>query len=199
MFETVNNTIQSILSLTWPMLVISSVVLISFRLSYLIKNKEKIIIYKELLMYSFIIYTLCLFQIVTFQDDVSWSSNNFIPFKEILRYNMGSRLFFKNVIGNMILFLPFGFFISLYLKEKKPKLTLLITLVTSFSIELVQMIIGRVFDIDDIMLNLLGGYLGYLVYYLLKKIWDKIPNVLKNDWVLNVVSIIILIIIITLI
>ena len=150
-------------------------------------------------MYSFIIYTLCLFQIVTFQDDVSWSSNNFIPFKEILRYNMGSRLFFKNVIGNMILFLPFGFFISLYLKEKKPKLTLLITLVTSFSIELVQMIIGRVFDIDDIMLNLLGGYLGYLVYYLLKKIWDKIPNVLKNDWVLNVVSIIILIIIITLI
>lgn len=199
MFETVNNTIQSILSLTWPMLVISSVVLISFRLSYLIKNKEKIIIYKELLMYSFIIYTLCLFQIVTFQDDVSWSSNNFIPFKEILRYNMGSRLFFKNVIGNMILFLPFGFFISLYLKEKKPKLTLLITLVTSFSIELVQMIIGRVFDIDDIMLNLLGGYLGYLVYFLLKKIWDKIPNVLKNDWVLNVVSIIILIIIITLI
>lgn len=199
MFETVNNTIQSILSLTWPMLVISSVVLISFRLSYLIKNKEKIIIYKELLMYSFIIYTLCLFQIVTFQDDVSWSSNNFIPFKEILRYNMGSRLFFKNVIGNMILFLPFGFFISLYLKEKKPKLSLLITLVTSFSIELVQMIIGRVFDIDDIMLNLLGGYLGYLVYYLLKKIWDKIPNVLKNDWVLNVVSIIILIIIITLI
>lgn len=199
MIETVNNTIQGILSLTWPVLVISSVVLISVRLSYLIKNKEKIVIYKELLMYSFIIYTLCLFQIVTFQDDVTWSTNNFIPFKEILRYNMGSRLFFKNVIGNMILFLPFGFFISLYLKEEKPKLPLLITLITSFSVEIVQMLIGRVFDIDDIMLNMLGGYLGYLVYYFLKGIWDKIPNVLKNEWILNAIAIIILIIIITII
>lgn len=199
MIETVNNTIQGVLSLTWPMLVISSVVLISFRLAYLTKTKEKIYIYKELLMFSFILYTLCLFQIVTFQDDVSWSSNNFIPFKEILRYNMGSRLFFKNVIGNMILFLPFGFFTSLYLKEEKAKLPILIILVTSFSIELVQMIIGRVFDIDDIILNLLGGYLGFLLYYFLKKIWDKMPSFLKSDWVLNVVSIVILIIIITLI
>ena len=199
MIDTFNNTIQEILNLTWPMLVISSVVLISVRVSYLIKNKEKIVIYKELLMYAFIIYTLCLFQIVTFQDDVSFGTNNFIPFKEILRYNMGSRLFFKNVIGNMILFLPFGFFISLYLKEEKANLPLLIILITSFSIEVVQMIIGRVFDIDDILLNLVGGYLGYLVYYFLKKIWDKIPNVLKNEWILNAIALIILIIIITII
>ena len=199
MFDAVNNTIQGVLSLTWPMLVISSVVLVSFRLSYLFKNKEKVIIYKELMMYAFIIYTLCLFQIVTFQDDVSWSSNNFIPFREILRYNMGSRLFFKNVIGNMVLFLPFGFFISLYLKNEKPKLTLLLTLATSFSIELVQMIIGRVFDIDDIMLNLLGGYFGYLIYYFLKRVWERIPDVLKNEWILNAVAIMILIMIVSLI
>lgn len=199
MIETVNNTIQGVLSLTWPILVISSVVLISIRLSYLIKNKQRIVIYKELLMYSFIIYTLCLFQVVTFQDDVSFGTNNFIPFKEILRYNMGSRLFFKNVIGNMILFLPFGFFTSLYLKEEKPKLPLLIILITSFSIEIVQMIIGRVFDIDDILLNLFGGYLGFIVYYLLKGIWNKIPNVLKNEWILNAVALVILIIIITII
>ena len=199
MIDTFNNTIQEILNLTWPMLVISSVVLISVRVSYLIKNKERIVIYKELLMYAFIIYTLCLFQIVTFQDDVSFGTNNFIPFREILRYNMGSRLFFKNVIGNMILFLPFGFFISLYLKEKKANLPLLIILITSFSIEVVQMIIGRVFDIDDILLNLVGGYLGYLVYYFLKRIWDKIPNVLKNEWILNAIALIILIIIITII
>ena len=199
MLETVNNTIQGVVSLTWPMLVISSVVLISFRIVYLIRNQERFVLYKELLMYSFILYILCLFQIVTFQDDVTWSTNNFIPFREILRYNMGSRLFFKNVIGNMVLFLPFGFFMSLYLKNEKANLTLLLTLVTSFSIELVQMIIGRVFDIDDIILNLLGGYLGYLIYFYLKKVWDKIPRGLKSEWVLNVVAIIILIIIITLI
>lgn len=199
MLETVNDTIQGILSLTWPMLVISSVVLISMRLTYIMKNKGKFIFYKELLMYSFIIYILCLFQIVTFQDTVSWSTNNFIPFREILRYNMGSRLFFKNVIGNMVLFLPYGFFISLFLKEENPKIVLVLTLITSFAIEIVQLIIGRVFDIDDIMLNVFGGYLGFLIYYFSKKIWDKIPEKLKNEWILNAVAIIVLIIVISLI
>lgn len=198
MIEQVNNTIQSLLDITWPIVIISSVVLISFRLTYLYKRKEKFILYKELMMYAFIIYTLCLFQIVTFQDDVTWSTNNFIPFKEILRYNMGSRLFFKNVIGNMFLFLPYGFFISLYLKNEKPNITLLLTLLTSVAIEIVQLVIGRVFDIDDILLNVLGGYFGYLVYYFSKKIWDRIPDTFKNEWVLNSFVIIVLILIITL-
>ena len=199
MIDAFNSTIQSVLSLTWPMLVISSVVLISMRICYLTKNHEKIVLYKELFMFSFILYILCLFQIVTFQDDVTWSSNNFIPFKEILRYNMGSRLFFKNVIGNMVLFLPYGFFTSFYLKNDKPNITIILTLITSFAIEIVQLIIGRVFDIDDIILNLLGGYFGFLLYYYVMRLWNKLPNVFKSEIVLNSLAIIVLIIIITLI
>ena len=198
MLGRLTNTIQSVFNFTWPMVIISVVILVSFRICYLIKNKEKLILYKELLMLSFIIYILCLFQVVTFQDNVSWSTNNFIPFKEILRYNMGSRLFVKNVIGNMLMFLPYGFFISYYLRNVKPHLTLILTLVASFSIELVQMLIGRVFDIDDIILNMLGGYLGYLCYYVLGLIGKKLPKVLKSEVFLNLVSIIILIGIITL-
>ena len=199
MLDNINSTIQNFINLTWPMIVISVVVLVSMRITYLVKNKEKLVLYKELLMLSFIIYILFLFQIVTFQDDVTWSTNNFIPFKEILRYNMGSRLFMKNVLGNLVLFLPYGFFVSYYLRNDKPHLTMLLTLITSFAIEIVQLSIGRVFDIDDILLNLVGGYLGYLVYYFLKRIWDKIPNVLKNEWILNAIALIILIIIITII
>lgn len=199
LLKTFNDTIQAVIDLTWPILVICSVVLISVRLSYIIKNKEKFVFYKELLMFTFIIYILCLFQIVTFQDDVSWSTNNFIPFREILRYNMGSRLFIKNVIGNMFLFLPYGLFTSLYLKNEKPYLTLFLTLLTSCAIETVQLIIGRVFDIDDIILNVLGGFLGYLIYYVIKRIWNKLPEALKSELFLNVLAVIILIFIITLI
>ncbi len=199
MLKTFNDTIQAVIDLTWPILVICSVVLISVRLSYIIKNKEKFVFYKELLMFTFIIYILCLFQIVTFQDDVSWSTNNFIPFREILRYNMGSRLFIKNVIGNMFLFLPYGLFTSLYLKNEKPYLTLFLTLLTSCAIETVQLIIGRVFDIDDIILNVLGGFLGYLIYYVIKRIWNKLPEALKSELFLNVLAVIILMFIITLI
>ena len=148
-----SNTIQGVISYTWPMILISVVIIVSLRIAYLIKMKEKFIIYKELISLSFVIYILCLFQVVTFQDNVSWSTNNFIPFREMFRYNIGSRLFVKNVLGNALMFLPYGFFISYYLKNKKPWLTLILTLIASFSIEVVQMVIGRVFDIDDILLN----------------------------------------------
>lgn len=180
------------------MIIISLVILVSFRTTYLIKNKTRLVLYKELLMLSFVIYILCLFQIVTFQDDISWSTNNFIPFKEIFRYSIGSRLFFKNVLGNMLLFLPFGFFISYYLKVDNYKLSLLQILIASISIEVVQMSIGRVFDIDDIILNVIGGLIGYYLYHIIDKIGNKLPQVFKSEWFLNIISIIILIGLITL-
>ncbi len=196
MIEPLTNTIQGVVNFTWPMIIISVVVIVSCRLSYIIKNKDKerFVFYKELLMLSFIIYILCLFQVVTFQDDVSWASNNFIPFNEIFRYSITSRLFIKNVIGNMLMFLPFGFFISYYLNNEKVWLTLFITVITSLAIELVQLtMIGRVFDVDDIILNVIGGVAGFYIYHLLSYIGDKVPSVFKSEWFLNIVSVIILI------
>ena len=193
MFARLSNTIQGVVDFAWPMVLISIVILVSFRVCYLIKNKEKLVLYKELLGLSFVIYILCLFQVVTFQDNVSWATNNFIPFKEMFRYDIGSRLFVKNVLGNALMFLPYGFFVSYYLKNKKPWLTLILTVVASFSIELVQMVIGRVFDIDDILLNLLGGYLGYVVYYWMGRFYEKLPKVFKSELSLNIVAAIILI------
>ena len=197
MLSGLTNTIQGVMDFTWPTVIISVVVLVSFRICYLVKNKQRLVLYKELFALSFIIYGLCLFQVVTFQDNVSWSTNNFIPFREMLRYNIGSRLFVKNVLGNMLMFLPYGFFISYYLKNKKPWLTLILTIIASFAIELVQMVIGRVFDIDDIILNLLGGYLGYLVYYWMSRLYEKLPSVFKTEKFLDIVSAIILIGVIT--
>lgn len=84
MIKPLSNTIQQVINFTWPMVIISVVIMVSCRISYLIKNKEKFVLYKELMMLIFAVYILCLFQVVTFQDDTSWASNNFIPFKEIL-------------------------------------------------------------------------------------------------------------------
>ena len=195
----VTRTIQSVIDMTWPMVIISVVVLVSLRIAYLIKNRKHLTLYKELLMLSFIIYILCLFQVVTFQDDVTWSSNNFVPFREIFRYNFGSRLFLKNVLGNVILFLPFGLFASYYLDIKKPYLTFILTLIASVSIEVVQMVIGRVFDIDDIILNVIGGTIVFYIYSLISRIWNKLPNFMKSEVFLDIVAVIILLGVITLI
>ncbi len=193
MLEPISTTIQGVINFTWPMIVISSVIMISFRLCYLISTKEKIVFYKELFMLIFGIYILCLFQIVTFQDNTVWSSNNFIPFQEIMRYNITSRLFFKNVLGNLLLFMPFGFFVSYYLKSEKIYLPLTLMLIASISIEVVQLLIGRVFDVDDILLNILGGCIGYWFYCILRKISQPLPRFCKSDWFLNILAVILLI------
>ncbi len=184
----IRNTVLDIFGETWPAIVISMVIIISMRALYLIKNKKPIIIYKELLALMFIIYVLCLFYVVTFQD-VSWSTSNFTPLKEMFRYEFGSRLFIKNVIGNMLLFMPYGFFAAYYLKLKKPYWIIGLSLLVSVTIETTQLLIGRVFDIDDIILNIFGGVFGFYIYLLLDKINKKLPAVLKKPIIYNIIMI----------
>lgn len=193
MLGPLTNTIQGVVNFTWPMLIISVVIMVSVRLTYIITNKTKFVLYKELLMLVFAIYILCLFQVVTFQDSMTLSGNNFIPFHEIFRYRITSRLFIKNVIGNMIMFFPFGFFISYYINPDDIKPILVLTLIASVAIEVVQLLIGRVFDIDDILLNLVGGALGYAIYNFMRKIGEKFPKIFHNDLLLNIGSIVALV------
>lgn len=173
------DTLINIFNEIWPMLVICSVVMILLRVGYLIKNKEKIIFHKEVFMFVFVIYIMCLFYVVTFQDidGQSISGYNIIPFKEMFRYSIGSRLFFKNVIGNLIMFIPFGFFTSYILRDSKLRWILVITFITSLTIEITQAYIGRVFDIDDIILNNIGGIIGYYMFSFLYHLGRKISSV----------------------
>ena len=177
----------------WPMILIFCVVSVSLRLVYLVKSQAKFVLYKELFYLAFLIYIMLLFHIVTFQD-VGWSTSNFIPFKEIFRYDFGSRLFFKNVIGNMIMFMPYGFFVSYFIKLKKSYLILFLSLIVSITIETTQLAIGRVFDIDDILLNVLGGMIGFYIYLVFVKIVDILPSFLKKAYIYNIILLLIIII-----
>lgn len=179
---------------TWPMLFIFSVILCSIRIIYIMKNNEKFVLYKEFLMLLFIVYILLLYYVVTFQDN-NYGINNFVPFKEIFRYNVFSSVFLKNIVGNIVLFIPFGLYVSLFLKVKKVYIPLVITFLTSISIEFAQYKIGRTADIDDIILNVCGGIVGYLLYLFFKKISGKLPNFLKSDWFLNLLMICVFVVI----
>lgn len=177
----------------WPMIALFSVVLITIRVVYLKVHNKPFILYKELISLCFVIYALLLFELVTSTDFNSYS-NNFIPFKEIFRYNLTSKLFYRNVIGNILIFMPFGYFVSYYSKINKYYLNFIIILITSTTIEVIQSIIGRSFDIDDIILNIVGGSLGYLLYILSNKIVKLYSIKIKNNIILNIIFIIILLI-----
>lgn len=194
MFDLPKEAHTVILSI-WPMLLIFIVVLSTIRINYILEKGEKFILYKEFFSLAFVIYILLLFELVTNTDLVSYS-NNFIPFKEILRYKIGSRQFYLNVVGNIVIFLPFGFFISLYLNSQKLNRPLLITFITSLTIELVQMFIGRSFDVDDILLNCIGGISGFLLFIGLSAIKRHLPKFLQRDIVYNILTGILIIFII---
>ena len=188
----VEDTLRSVFENNYPMIIIFTVVLVTIRLAYLISNKVKFKLYRELFMLSFLLYSLILFYVVTFQD-VNYGTNNFIPFKEIMRYELGSSFFIHNVLGNILLFIPFGFFVSYILKTKKPQYILIITFITSSVIEFTQLLIGRTFDVDDVFLNIIGGFLGYLIYLIMQVVYEKLPAILKQTWVKNICLIIIII------
>ncbi|MBD9098286.1 VanZ family protein, partial [bacterium] len=101
-------------------------------------------------------------------------------------------LFIKNVLGNVFMFIPYGFFCSYILKENKYQPILILTLIASISIETTQLMIGRVFDIDDIMLNTVGGMIGYYIYILFLKVRDFYKPLLSKEWVLNIIAILLL-------
>lgn len=187
--------ILSILHNVWPMLMIFLIIIVSIRLFYLISNKKQIILYKEILMLGFVIYILLLYYIVTFQDN-NYGTNNFVPFKEIFRYNITSSLFIKNVLGNIVLFLPFGIFVTHYVSNKKIYSTFFLSLIASISIEFVQASIGRTCDVDDVILNVLGGILGFIIYKLWNNITDKLPKFIKSNAFLDTLSLIVILLLI---
>jgi len=195
MLKMIQNMFLEVIPDLLPIIIIITVITCSLRITYLIKYKDKFIFHKELFNLIFIIYIMCLFEVVTFQD-INFGTSNFIPFKEIFRYDIGSRLFVRNIIGNVLLFLPYGYFISYYLKNKKILPTTLLTLLVSITIEIVQLNIGRTFDIDDIILNTIGGILGYGIYIVIDRIKELLPKVFQNDTFINVVVIILIIVII---
>lgn len=191
----IENTINETLISVWPMLTIFLVIIVSARIAYILINKEKFVFYKEFLALVFIIYILMLFELVT-NRDLGGSGINLIPFKEIFRYDFKSELFKYNVIGNLVMFLPFGYFISNYIKAKKVSHAFILSAIASLTIEFVQLQIGRAFDIDDVILNIIGGICGFLIYISLNAIKNHLPAALKRDTFYNILCVILVLIIV---
>lgn len=74
--------------------------------------------------------------------------------------------FIINFIGNICLFIPIGFGLSLLWNNMTIRKTILIALLASLFIELGQLPQARGTDIDDIWINILGALIGYWMYNL---------------------------------
>ena len=70
------------------------------------------------------------------------------------------------LLGNILMFLPFGFLAALLWRGCDGKRSLLLGISISGGIECWQLAVGRTFDVDDLLLNTLGVFMGFLLWKL---------------------------------
>lgn len=136
---------------------------------------------KWLMNVVFLVYLLMLLRMTVFRngfvdsDVFSNGSLNLVPFSDLIRIaNNDMGVFIYLALGNIVVFMPFGFFIAWYEKNVGLAVVTLWGFFLSLGIELSQYVFGTgVTEIDDIILNtlgcLLGGIIERAIYYLYLK------------------------------
>lgn len=104
---------------------------------------------------------------------------NLVPFVDV---PSAKGDFIRQVVLNIVMTIPFGFLLPL-VREKKINLLKVIfhTFLLSLGIEMLQPLVNgvRSSDITDIITNVTGGIIGYILYLLFKPLVTKILNCIK--------------------
>ena len=194
MFKTITDIITESIDNMWPMLSIFVVVIAIVRIAAIKTSNQKLVFYKEFINLLFIIYILLLYEMLTRTELNTVRGYNLVPFSEMFRYPIGSSNFYLNVIGNIVIFVPFGYLISTYIKPKRILPILIVSVLSSATIEFVQLGIGRSFDVDDILLNAVGSIIGFLIYIALQAIRKHLPGIFDKDIIYNIICLLILLV-----
>lgn len=137
----------------------------------------------------FVAYIIFLIYFLLFSDwygrsDMAEYHYNLVLFQEIRRFwdyrdTVGMFASMSNLLGNVLIFVPFGFFFPMGSRKKSFFRTAKLSFGISLAIELFQLIskVGC-FDVDDLLLNTLGGIVGYICYMICIRI--SIRYVKKN-------------------
>ena len=137
----------------------------------------------------FAIYFATLFYFLFFSEKLGRTYSertyhyNLVPFLEIKRFIqyyevLGMKAVLLNIFGNIGAFVPFGMFLPMFSRRcRKIWYTIFYSFELSLFVELMQLVskVGS-FDVDDLILNTLGGFIGCLLYLggcKAMKVWAK--------------------------
>ena len=139
-------------------------------------NAKKRTQYRILGKILFVIYIIFVFYFLLISEVYGRSSEmqeyhyNLVLFKEIKRFwnyreQLGAFATVTNLFGNVLIFLPFGFFMPMASKYRSFLSTSFYSLALSLIVEISQLFMKvGCFDVDDLLLNTIGGMLGYIVF-----------------------------------
>ncbi len=153
------------------------------------KTKKKIRLFGKIL---FVLYVFFLIYFLLFSD---WYGRtgvmkeyhyNLVLFREIRRFwqyreQLGMFAMFTNLFGNVIIFIPFGFFMPMASSRRSLFATVFYSFGLSLCVETFQLItrVGS-FDVDDLLLNTVGGLTGYLIFVICAAIRRRHDSKKKN-------------------
>lgn len=138
---------------------------------------------KTLVWYLFGLYVAALLLLLLQRTPMPEYRYNLLPFKTIgdyfrvLRRSDPTGIFYrpyalKNFLGNILAFIPLGVFLPLLFQRQRKFLLFLLTVMTLVcAVELLQLAtqLGSL-DVDDLILNVPGACLGWLVW----RLWNRI-------------------------
>jgi glycopeptide antibiotics resistance protein len=129
--------------------------------------------------YIFLVFSVTFFPIPITPADIQIYTtmdlkNNYIPVVNSLNLLNSPSDAFHQILGNLVMFIPFGFFIMIYIN--KITKTVAFGFLFSLFIETTQLIVSnilgatyRIFDVDDMILNIIGTLIGCVLYILMVK------------------------------
>ncbi|MDQ0113549.1 VanZ family protein [Paenibacillus harenae] len=143
---------------------------------------SKSILFNLLLTVAALIYVFIMLHLLLYRDRYNGGgySYNIVPLHTIkqyifFRHHMNWSIWFTNIFGNIVLFIPIGIFAPLFrVKYRNPIRLAAFTIVWIAIIELIQMLahVGS-FDIDDIILNTFGALLGLIFTSIMLFVYRK--------------------------
>ncbi len=167
-------------------------------------KKWKVIYGFIVVVYLFVLLDILIFkyldnplQLIT-GNHPDYRGMNLILFKDIWNSNLSAIGNRTSIIWNMLLFVPISILYNIIVKEDWKK-----TLMLSFSLSVIVEICQYIFrigalDVNDIFLNTLGGFLGIIIYRLIKILFSS-KNVTRIIGILGGVTGILVVIFATLV
>jgi len=110
-----------------------------------------------------------------------WERANTKPFSTIKLFynsrNLNAQYKQNNLLGNLLGFVPVGLLLALLIPFfRKGIYVLLAGFFLSLCFEMTQLVFDLgIFDVDDIILNTVGCFTGYLIYWFFNKVLS-LPN-----------------------
>lgn len=131
-----------------------------------------------------VLYLACLIYFMFFSESYGRTEvhaeyrYNLVLFQEIRRFIkhrdvLGMPAVLINVVGNVVVFIPYGCGLPLLFERLQNFFRVaVLSFAASLLAETMQLIF-RVgcFDVDDLLLNTVGGCLGYLIFVWLRRYW----------------------------